>query len=70
MKNKTGTLIGFIIGMAGFLLLFKIIFLSRIQPEDEIPPGAVMLAAVMFGFLFSFIGYRLQNVLRNKGSMS
>ncbi len=39
MKNKTGIFIGFVLGTAGFLLLFKVIFLDNIPPEDELAPG-------------------------------
>jgi len=35
MKNKAGKIIGFIIGMAGFLLLFKVIILDTTPPADE-----------------------------------
>lgn len=38
MKNKTGIIVGFVIGLTGFLLLFKLIFLDHIPPEDEIAP--------------------------------
>jgi hypothetical protein len=61
MKNKTGKTIGFIIGVAGFLLLFKIIFLVRIPPEDELAPGIVVLAAIMNGLLFAYLGSLIQN---------
>lgn len=66
MKNKAGIIIGFIAGVAGFLLLFKIIFLNKIPPEDEIAPGLVMLAAIFNGLLFAFIGSLVQNYLKKK----
>ncbi len=61
MKSKAGIIIGFVIGMAGFLLLFKVIFLDHVTPEDEIAPGLVMLAAICSGVLFAFIGNRVQH---------
>ncbi|RXK58963.1 hypothetical protein ESA94_16395 [Lacibacter luteus] len=66
MKNKTGIMIGFIAGAAGFLLLFKFIFLDRIPPEDEVAPGLVVLAAIFNGLLFAFIGSWLQGYLGKK----
>ena len=67
MKNKTGILIGFVLGLTGFLLLFKVIFLDNIPPEDELAPGIVVLAAVLNGLLFAFVGYKIQNYLGKKG---
>ena len=52
MKNKTGIISGFLIGLIGFLLGFKFLLLNRIPPEDEVPPGMVLLAAIVNGFLF------------------
>ena len=66
MKNKTGTFIGFVVGMAGFLFLFKILFLVNIPPEDEVPPGVVMFVAILSGFLFAYIGHTIQNVIAKK----
>jgi hypothetical protein len=39
MKNKTGKIIGFVIGAAGFLFLFKVLVLDRHSPEDELARG-------------------------------
>lgn len=66
MKNKAGIIGGFILGTAGFLLLFKMIFLDRIPPEDELAPGIVLIAAIINGSLFAFIGYSIQNYYRKK----
>ena len=66
MKNKAGKIGGFVFGMASFLLLFKLIFLDRIPKEDEVPPGAVMIAAILNGLLFAFIGSLLQNYIVKK----
>ncbi|MBN8653303.1 MAG: hypothetical protein J0L67_17880 [Cytophagales bacterium] len=63
MKNITGVVIGFIVGVAGFLFLFKIIILNRIAPEDELAPGIVVLASVLNGVLFAFAGSFLQKKL-------
>ena len=66
MKNKAGIIIGFIAGIAGFLLLFKFLFLDKIPREDEVAPGLVVLAAVFNGLLFAFIGSLVQNYLDRK----
>lgn len=60
MKNAVGKIAGFVIGMAGFLLLFKVIILDRTSPADELAPGIVMIAAVISGLLFGFVGAKLQ----------
>ena len=65
-KNKTGIIIGFVLGAAGFLLLFKLIFLDNIPPADELAPGIVVIASILNGLLFAFLGYLLQNYFRKK----
>ncbi|RFS14359.1 hypothetical protein [Emticicia sp. C21] len=64
MKNFAGKIIGFAIGMAGFLFLFKILILDKTSPSDELAPGMVMIIAVMSGVLFGFAGNIIQNYLR------
>ncbi|QHT71371.1 hypothetical protein GXP67_34300 [Rhodocytophaga rosea] len=66
MKNKIGIIIGFILGVAGFLLMFKIIFLNNITPEDELAPGIVVLISVLNGLLFAYIGSLIQNYFVKK----
>lgn len=66
MKNISGKLIGFGLGLAGFLFLFKIIFLVRIPPEDELAPGMVVILAVLNGLLFAYLGNLVENYLRKK----
>jgi hypothetical protein len=66
MKNKAGIISGFVIGVAGFLFLFKLIILDRIPPEDEIAPGMVLIASVFSGFFFAFVGYLIQGYLAKK----
>lgn len=66
MKNKTGIIIGFFTGLIGFLLLFKMIFLERLTPEDELAPGMVVLASILSGVLFALAGGLLQNYLGKK----
>nr|WP_294877242.1 hypothetical protein [uncultured Pedobacter sp.] len=68
MKNKAGKICGFILGAAGFLLMFKLIFLRNIAPSDELAPGAVVITAVLFGLLFAFIGSLIQNYLVKKST--
>lgn len=70
MKNKTGIISGFIVGFGGFLLMFKVIFLNNIAPEDELAPGIVIFIALLSGLLFGFVGFFIQNYFRNKGSRS
>jgi hypothetical protein len=61
MKNKTGIISGFVVGLTGFLVMFKLIFLDNIPPEDELAPGIVVAVAILNGFLFSYAGYLIQN---------
>jgi hypothetical protein len=61
MKSKAGILIGFVLGLTGFLFLFKIIVLDHTSPEDELAPGIVVLASIVSGVLFAFAGRLLQN---------
>jgi hypothetical protein len=61
MKNKLGMIMGFVLGAAGFLLMFKLVFLDHIPPSDELAPGIVVIAAVLNGLLFAFIGSLIQN---------
>lgn len=68
MKNKTGKIIGFISGFAGFLLLFKVIFLDRLGPSDELAPGIVMIAAVISGVILGYLGGLLQQNLQRQTS--
>jgi uncharacterized membrane protein YfcA len=65
MKSKAGAISGFIIGVSGFLLLFKLIILDNVQPSDELAPGMVVIASVLSGLLFAFIGSRVQNYFTN-----
>ena len=66
MKNKAGKITGFILGVTGFLLMFKIIFLVNIPPEDELAPGIVVLASVFNGLLFAYVGSSIQNYFAKK----
>ncbi|WP_153799126.1 hypothetical protein [Foetidibacter luteolus] len=68
MKNKTGKISGFILGLTGFLLVFKIFFLPNIPPSDELAPGIVVIAAILNGVLFAFIGSFIQRYLLKKGN--
>lgn len=68
MKNKVGLISGFVLGVAGFLFLFKVIILDTTPPSDELAPGIVVLASLMNGFLFGFIGSRLQTYFGKKRS--
>ena len=61
MRNKTGIVIGFVLGVTGFLAMFKVVFLDHIPPEDELAPGIVVMIAIVNGFLFAFAGYLIQN---------
>ena len=66
MKNKTGVLTGFILGVTGFLLLFKVVILDRVSPKDELAPGIVVIASIMSGVLFAFVGYSIQKSFERK----
>jgi hypothetical protein len=66
MKNKTGIIIGFVLGTTSFLLLFKVIFLDNIPPADELAPGIVVIASMINGLLFGFLGLFVQNYFGKK----
>jgi hypothetical protein len=66
MKNKVGIISGFVLGVTGFLLMFKLIFLDNISPADELAPGIVVIVSVMNGLLFAFIGSLIQNYFMKK----
>ena len=70
MKNIAGKIIGFIIGMAGFLFLFKVLILDRISPEDELDPGMVLIASIISGIVSGFAGNVVQNYLTKNGLKS
>ena len=61
MKNKVGIISGFILGVAGFLLMFKLIFLDNIPPSDELAPGIVVIISIFNGLLFAYIGFQIQH---------
>lgn len=66
MKYALGILIGFVTGLAGFLYLFRVFFLVRISPQDELAPGIVVLLAMLNGILFALAGSFLQRKLVRK----
>ncbi|MEX1137781.1 MAG: hypothetical protein WEF53_00380 [Bacteroidota bacterium] len=66
MKNKAGIFGGFVFGLTGFLLMFKLIFLDNIPPSDELAPGMVVLVSIANGILFAFVGHLIQNWLGKK----
>ena len=56
----------FVLGLTGFLFMFKLTFFDHIAREDEIAPGLVVIAAVLNGLLFAFAGYLIQNYFGKK----
>lgn len=60
MKNKTGKIIGFVLGAAGFSFLFKVFILEKHSPEDELAPGIVLIAAIITGLVFAYVGNLVQ----------
>ncbi len=66
MKNVTGKIIGFVLGTAGFLFLFRVIVLDQHSPEDELAPGIVVFTALLSGLLFAFLGHLIQNAFIKK----
>lgn len=68
MKNKAGVISGFVLGLTVFLLLFKLIFLDNIPPEDELAPGIVVALAILNGLLLGYAGYLLQNYFGKTGN--
>ena len=69
-EKKTGIIGGFVLGLTGFLLMFKLIFLDYIPPADEIAPGMVVIASILNGLLFAFAGYLIQNYFGKKRNLS
>jgi protein-S-isoprenylcysteine O-methyltransferase Ste14 len=68
MKNKTGTICGFVLGLAGFLLMSKFLFLDNPPPADELAPGIVVIAAILNGLVFAFVGQRIQKSVGKSGT--
>lgn len=68
MKNKSGIVGGFVLGMTGFLLMFKLIVLDHVPPTDELAPGIVVVASLFSGLLFAFVGYLIQNHSQQKAN--
>lgn len=66
VKSKAGIIIGFIAGVAGFLVLFKIIILDNTPPEDELAPGAVVLASLFAGVLLAQVGRLVQRYFEKR----
>lgn len=60
MKNIGGKIIGFVLGLTGFLGLFKVIILDHTAPSDELAPGIVVILALLSGAAFAFVGYLIQ----------
>lgn len=61
MKNTAGKIVGFILGMGGFLVLYKYLVLDHIPPTDEIAPGMVLIASLISGICFAWLGSLIQN---------
>ena len=63
MKNKIGLISGFVFGLiTGFLLM---IILSRLHPEEDLA-GIVIIALLLNGLVFAFVGYLIQNYFGKK----
>ena len=65
-KYLAGAITGFSIGVAGFLVLFKIIILDNTLPADELAPGIVALASLINGVLFAVAGRAIQRYLNKE----
>lgn len=65
-RIKAGAIIGFIIGVAGFLFLFKVFVLDKHSPEDELAPGMVVIISLISGMIFAYAGNLLQNCLTKR----
>jgi len=66
MKNILGKIIGFIAGLVGFLLLFKVFILDNTSPSDELAPGIVVLMAIFNGVVFAFVGSWVQGYFKKR----
>ncbi|MEW5800409.1 MAG: hypothetical protein AB1728_15545 [Bacteroidota bacterium] len=70
MKNKTGIAGGFIFGITGFLVMFKLVFLDHIPPEDELAPGIVVAISMLNGMLFAYAGNLIQNYFGKRKNLN
>lgn len=66
MKNKIGSITGFLAGSIGFLALFKILFLDHTPPEDELAPGMVVIIAIVVGVASAFAGNWIQKFFKKE----
>jgi high-affinity Fe2+/Pb2+ permease len=58
MKNKTGVIVGFILGLLlGFLV---IVVLSHLHPEEDFA-GITIVTLLIFGILFAFVASIIQD---------
>jgi hypothetical protein len=60
MQSKIGVISGFLLGVGGFLFMFKLLILDHVSPSDELAPGMVVIMSVLSGFAFAFIGSLIQ----------
>ena len=65
MKNKTGKIGGFVLGVVfGFL---AIVLLSRLHPEEDLA-GITIVTLLISGLIFAFAGSLIQSYfVRKKG---
>lgn len=60
LKNNAGGITGFILGVIGFLILFKVIILDNHPPSDELAPGIVVVLSVIAGLVMAVAGNFIQ----------
>lgn len=70
MKKRAGIIGGFVFGMGGFLLAFKVFALDRIHPSDELAPGIVVLISIFCGTGCSYAGWMIQRQCKKRSSSS
>lgn len=66
MRYILGKLLGFVTGCFIFLFFFERLILSKTPPSDELAPGIVVLSAICFGIILSFIGASIQATLQKR----
>jgi len=63
MKNKTGKIGGFVVGvLLGFLV---IVVLSHLHPEEDLA-GITIVTLLISGLIFAFVGSLIQNYFVKK----
>jgi len=67
MKNKTGRIGGFVLGVTGFLVMFKLCFFLIFHQKMSSLQELWFFVSVLNGVLFAFKGSVIQNHFVKEG---